>query len=140
MFAGVRSMCKVGLPCSRARPTLTRILVRRRMLHMAWSVELKESVIDDLRWFGKKNGRQLLREALQRLEEYPLAETRQMKTLRPNPVAQRELRLFGKYRVLFNADRSAQVVTIVLVGEKRGEALLVQGEEFTEHHETDPTE
>ena len=110
------------------------------MLHMAWSVELKESVLDDLRWFGKKNGRQILKAALERLEEDPLSEARQMKTLRPNPVAGRELRVFGKYRVLYQVDLSAKVVTIVLVGEKRGEALLVQGKEFTEHHETDPSE
>jgi mRNA-degrading endonuclease RelE of RelBE toxin-antitoxin system len=110
------------------------------MLRMAWSVELKESVIDDLRWFGKRDGRQLLKEALLRLREDPLAETRQMKSLRPNPVARRELRLFGKYRVLFNVDEPAQVVTIILVGEKRGESLIVQGEEFSGHHEADPAE
>ncbi len=110
------------------------------MLRMAWSVELKESVIDDLRWFGKRDGRQLLKEAVRRLSENPLAETRQMKSLRPNALARRELRLFGKYRVLFNVDGEAQGVTIVLVGEKRGEALIVQGREFTEHHETDPIE
>jgi mRNA-degrading endonuclease RelE of RelBE toxin-antitoxin system len=106
---------------------------------MAWSVEVKESVLGDLRWFGKKNGRQLLKAAIQRLEQDSLAETRQMKTLRPNPIAGRELRLFGKYRVLFQVDEPAQVVTIVLVGEKRGESLLVQGKEFTEHHEADPS-
>jgi mRNA-degrading endonuclease RelE of RelBE toxin-antitoxin system len=107
---------------------------------MAWSVELKESVLDDLRWFGKMNGRQLLNAALERLEEDPLTETRQMKTLRPNPVASRELRLFGKYRVLFRVDAPARVVTIVLVGEERGEVLLVQGKEYAEHHETDTSE
>jgi hypothetical protein len=31
-------------------------------------------------------------------------------------------------------------VTIVVVGEKRGSALLVQGKEFTEHHEDHHTE
>ena len=107
---------------------------------MAWTIELKESVIDDLRWFGNRDGRQLLKEAIRRLAEDPLLETRQMKTLRPNPVAARELRLFGKYRVLFNVDKPAQVVTIILVGERRGQALIVQGEEFTDHHESDPAE
>lgn len=107
---------------------------------MAWSVTLKESVLEDLRWFGRKDGRQVLREAEQRLAADPTAETRNLKTLRPNPVAQRELRLFGKYRVLFDVDPEAEVVTIVLVGEKRGQALLVQGEEFTAHHESDPPE
>src|SRR5437660_11045243 len=102
---------------------------------MAWTVTLKESVMEDLRWFGRKDGRKLLEAAEERLSADPLAETRNLKTLKPNPVAQRELRLFGKYRVLFNVDPAAEVVTIVLVGEKRGESLIVQGEEFTEHHE-----
>jgi len=105
-----------------------------------WTVALKESVIDDLRWFGKKNGRAQLDEAERELIADPLSATRNMKTLRPNRVAQRELRLLGKYRVLFSVDEEAREVTIVLVGEKRGETLIVRGEEFTAHHESDPTE
>lgn len=107
---------------------------------MAWTVTLRESVLDDLRWFGRKDGRLLLRQAKERLAIDPTAETRQLKSLRPNPVAQRELRLFGKYRVLFDVEPEAEVVTIILVGEKRGNTLLVQGEEFTAHHESDPPE
>jgi len=103
---------------------------------MSWTVALKESAIDDLRWFGKKDGRLLLNEAEERLSAEPMAETANMKTLRANPVAQRELRLFGKYRVLFNVDVEAEEVTIILVGEKRGNALFVRGEEFTAHHES----
>ena len=102
---------------------------------MAWTVELKESVIEDLRWFGKRDGKHLLKEAIQRLEQDPLLESRQMKTLRPNPVAGRELRLFGKYRVLFHLDSEARVATLVLVGEKRGDTLIVQREEFRGRHE-----
>ena len=34
---------------------------------MTWTVTLKESVIDDLRWFGRKDGRILLDEAEARL-------------------------------------------------------------------------
>jgi mRNA-degrading endonuclease RelE of RelBE toxin-antitoxin system len=106
---------------------------------MGWTVTLKESVIDDLRWFGKKDGRLLLNDAEQRLSSDPLLESRNMKTLRPNPVAERELRLFGKYRVLFNVDKEDEEVTIILVGEKRGNSLIVQGEEFT-GHESDTAE
>ncbi len=102
---------------------------------MTWTVVLKESVIDDLRWFGRRDGRLLLAAIEERLADDPTAETRNLKTLRPNPVAQRELRLFGKYRVLFNADAVAGVVTVVLVGEKRGDALFVRGEEYRGHHE-----
>ena len=105
-----------------------------------WRLLIKESVIDDLQALGRKPGRAVLKEATRRLEVDPLVQTRHMKTLRPNPVAQRELRLFGKYRVLFNVNRVQQRVTIVLVGEKRGDALIVQGRRYTEHHESDPTE
>ena len=69
-----------------------------------------------------------------------MAEKKNLKTLRPNPVAQRELRLFGKYRVLFSVDEKDQLVTIILAGEKRGNRLLVMGEEFGAHHESDPIE
>ena len=84
---------------------------------MAWTVHLKESVIDDLRWFGKKDGRILLKEVEQRLPADPLTVTQNMKTLRPNPVAQRELRLLRKYGILFDVDEETENVTIVLVGE-----------------------
>src|SRR5262245_46774877 len=96
----------------------------RMMSGMARRVELKQSVIDDLRWFGKRDGKQLLKEALQRLEQETLLESRQMKAQRPNPVAGCELRLYGKYRVVFNVDEPSRLVTIVLVGEKRGQALV----------------
>jgi mRNA-degrading endonuclease RelE of RelBE toxin-antitoxin system len=107
---------------------------------MPWTVTLRESVIEDLRYFGRKVGRLILKEARKHLAAGPLAETGQMRTLRPNPVAQREMRLFGKYRVLFNVDAAGHTVDIVLVGEKRGSALIVQGKEFVAHHESDSTQ
>jgi hypothetical protein len=70
----------------------------------------------------------------------PIAETRNLKTLRPNPVAQRELRLFGKYRVLLSVDEQDHKATIILVGEKVGSRLLVLGKEFSARHESDPIE
>jgi mRNA-degrading endonuclease RelE of RelBE toxin-antitoxin system len=119
---------------------LTKILVCIILDDMNWTVAVKESVIEDLRWFGKKDGRTLLREVASRLGDDPTTENRNVKTLRPNPVAQREIRLFGKYRALFNLDEEAREVTIVLVGEKRDNSLIVRGEEFTAHHESNPPE
>jgi mRNA-degrading endonuclease RelE of RelBE toxin-antitoxin system len=119
---------------------LTRILVSASLPTMAWAVTLKESVLDDLRWFGRKDGRRLLRALEEVFQADPLSETRNLKTLRPNPVAQRELRIFGKYRVLLDVEEAAEVVTIVLVGEKQGNTLIVQGQEFTAHHESDSAE
>ena len=104
---------------------------------MAWHVEIMPSALDDLRWFGRKVGRILLQMAEAILSGNPLAESKNLKTLRPNPVAERELRLSGKYRVLFNVDAVKEIVTIVMVGEKRKNSLFVQGQEFTDH-ESDP--
>ena len=101
----------------------------------AWTVTLKESVVDDLRALGRREGRAVLKGAVARLAADPLAETR-----RPNPVAHRELRLFEKYRVLFIVERAERRVTIVLAGETRGETLLVRGRRFTAHHESHPPE
>jgi mRNA-degrading endonuclease RelE of RelBE toxin-antitoxin system len=102
---------------------------------MAWEVDVKEEAIGHLAWFGKKTGRKLLQSALELLKQDPLAETKNMKSLRPNPIAHRELRLWGKYRVLFSVDSPNRRVTIILVGEKRGNKLIVSGREFTDHHE-----
>jgi mRNA-degrading endonuclease RelE of RelBE toxin-antitoxin system len=107
---------------------------------MPWTVFVKEPVAEHLRWFGPKQGRLLLEKAVVQLRHDPLAQSRNMKDLRPNPIAQRELRLFGKYRILFNVDAKEQTVTIVLAGEKRGNTLLVLGKEFTAHHESDSAE
>jgi mRNA-degrading endonuclease RelE of RelBE toxin-antitoxin system len=107
---------------------------------MAWRVEVKKAAVEHLRWFGKKTGRQLLEQALKYLGQDPLAETKNMKSLRPNPVAERELRLFGKYRLLSSVDEKDYRVTILLVGEKRGNRFLVLGEEFSAHHESNSPE
>jgi len=106
---------------------------------MAWTVEIKEAAVEHLLWFGKKTGRKLLAKGLEFLRRDPLAKTKNLKTLRPNPIAERELRLFGKYRILFSVDETAQLVTVILVGEKGGNRLLVAGMEFTEH-ESNPAE
>lgn len=100
---------------------------------MAWTAQISEDAIGDAEWFGRKTGRQLLQTAIQRLSNDPTTETRHMKTLRPNPVAQRELRLFGDYRILFDVDAEASAVQILVVGEKRANALFVRGQEYTRH-------
>ena len=101
----------------------------------SWRVAVKRSVVVDLRALGQTTGRAVLENAVERLSQDPISETRNLKTLRPNPVAQRELRVMGKYRILFNIDQATREVTILLAGEKRGDALIVQGERFTAHYE-----
>jgi len=98
-----------------------------------WTVEVKESVIEDLRALGRKEGRAVWKLAAERLAADPLVETRNLKILRPNPFAERELRLLGKYRVLFGVEPGARKVVIVVVGEKRGASVFVRGRRFSEH-------
>jgi mRNA-degrading endonuclease RelE of RelBE toxin-antitoxin system len=100
-----------------------------------WQVLLGESAIEDLRSLGQPSARKILDEASRLLAADPRSETRNSKTLRPNAVAERELRLFGKYRVLFNVDVARREATIVLVGEKQGSALIVRGRRFTAHED-----
>lgn len=66
------------------------------------------------------------------LRYHPTLGTRRIKPLRPNTVAGWELRL-GDFRVLYDVDEKEQVVTIKVVGEKRGNRFIVQGQEFREH-------
>jgi len=104
-----------------------------------WKVAADARVVEDLRALGRKEARLILKAAVERWELEPLAEARNLKPLRPNPVAQRELRLFGIYRVLFNVEKSQRLVRISVVGEKRGNSLIVRGERFTAH-ESDSVE
>jgi mRNA-degrading endonuclease RelE of RelBE toxin-antitoxin system len=119
---------------------LTKILVCSTTQFMGWKVALKDSVLEDLRWFGRKDGRLILEAPLEILENDPLHDSRNLKTLRQNAFAERELLISGKYRILFNVDRRKQLVIIMAVGEKRGNKLFVQGEEYIAHHENRSSE
>lgn len=101
----------------------------------SWEVQFLESALEDLEWFGRATARVLLRELVERLETDPLAEAKNLKTLRPNPVAERELRLRGRYRALFSVARNSRTVTVILVGEKTGNALVVRGKRYSAHED-----
>ncbi len=99
----------------------------------AWTVRLKHSAIDDLDSLGPMAAKAILRAARERLAADPLATTRHLKSLRPNAIAERQLSVLGRYPALFTVDEAASVVTIVVVGEKRGNALYVRGERYAKH-------
>jgi mRNA-degrading endonuclease RelE of RelBE toxin-antitoxin system len=86
----------------------------------------------DLGWFTAYAQRIILDGLDLHLRHQPTQGTRRLKPLRPNPVASWELRL-GDYRVLYDVDDGARVVTVQVIGQKDGNRFLVQGEEFTEH-------
>ena len=67
---------------------------------------------------------------ISRLEYQPTSVSKAIKRLRPNPLAEFELRA-GDLRALYNVEESE--VVILIVGRKVGNNLIVQGEEFHGH-------
>jgi mRNA-degrading endonuclease RelE of RelBE toxin-antitoxin system len=75
----------------------------------------------------------ILEAAIQsRLEHEPSKPTRAIKRLRPNALAEFELRA-GALRVLYNVE--AGEVVLLIVGRKVGNRLIVEGEEFHGHQD-----
>lgn len=89
-----------------------------------------------LRAFSVREQRILEAAILARLLHQPMTPTRAIKKLRPNPFAQFELRV-GDLRVLYKVEETE--VVLILVGRKKGNKLIVKGEEF-HGHQDNPTE
>lgn len=69
---------------------------------------------------------------LARLEQQPTTLTKAVKRLRPNPLAEFELRA-GDLRALYNVE--GDEVIILIIGQKVGNKLIVEGEEFHGHQD-----
>ena len=102
---------------------------------MKWSLKILPSALRDLGFFQKFDQVTIIKTVERKLTENPTTVSRNLKELEPNPIAQYELRITDRFRVLYNVDLKGHIVTIILVGEKVGERLFVQGKEFTRHHE-----
>jgi len=69
---------------------------------------------------------------LSRLEHQPATPTKAVERLRPNPLAEFELRA-GGLRALYNVQ--GDEVVILIVGRKVANRLIVEGEEFYGHQD-----
>jgi mRNA-degrading endonuclease RelE of RelBE toxin-antitoxin system len=84
-------------------------------------------------WQPRPRARRMIIDSLEiHLSHQPTDKSRRIKEMRPNPVAGWELRL-GDYRVLYDADDQRRVVQVQVIGEKVGNRLIVQGEEYSDH-------
>jgi mRNA-degrading endonuclease RelE of RelBE toxin-antitoxin system len=97
-----------------------------------FEINLTDGAQADLRWFATYAQRTIVEGIDVHLRYEPTAGSRKIIAMQPNPVAGWELRL-GDYRVLYDVDDAARIVTVELIGEKRGNRLIVQGQEFSEH-------
>jgi mRNA-degrading endonuclease RelE of RelBE toxin-antitoxin system len=97
-----------------------------------FAINLTDGAQADLRWFTTYAQRIIIDGVDIHLSHQPTAGSRKIIAMQPNPVAGWELRL-GDYRVLYDVDDVLRTVTVQVIGEKRGNRLVVQGQEFTEH-------
>jgi mRNA-degrading endonuclease RelE of RelBE toxin-antitoxin system len=99
-----------------------------------FQIQFTEGAEADLGYLTPFARRAVMDGAEVHLRHEPTAQSRRIKAMRPNRVAEWELRL-GDYRVLYDVDESSRRVTIQVIGEKRGNQLIVQGQEYTAHED-----
>ncbi len=94
-----------------------------------FEIEFTLDAIDDMRLLLKYERQQIVEMIQEQLGHRPTEETRNRKRMRPNQLAEWELRI-GRFRVFYDIDVQANRVKIEAVGYKRGSRLLIHGEEY----------
>jgi mRNA-degrading endonuclease RelE of RelBE toxin-antitoxin system len=91
-----------------------------------YEIQFTAEARDDLKAL-RKTDQKLVVDAIElHLQHDPGRQTRNRKKLRPNKVAGWELRV-REFRVLYNLDETAGIVSIEAVGFKIGNVLFVRG-------------
>jgi mRNA-degrading endonuclease RelE of RelBE toxin-antitoxin system len=103
---------------------------------MAFQITITSEAESQLRALAVREQRMIEAAILARLVEQPTTPTRAIKRLRPNPLAEFELRA-GDLRALYNVEGSE--VVLLVFGRKVGNKLIVKGQEFYGHQDN-PTE
>jgi len=94
-----------------------------------FEIEFTLDATEDMRLLRKYERKQIVEMVQDQLKYRPTEETRNRKRLRPNQLAEWELRI-GRFRVFYDIDTQANRVKIEAVGYKRGNRLLIHGEEY----------
>lgn len=94
-----------------------------------YNIEFTDDAIEDLESLRRHEQQQTVDAVEKQLKHEPNKETRNRKRLRPNRLAEWELRT-GDCRVFYDVDGAAKLVRIVAVGIKRGNKLFIRGKEF----------
>ena len=80
--------------------------------------------------FSARDQRIILQAIEEQLSAQPTVPTRNRKQLRPNNLAQWELRV-QRFRVFYNVEEEQITVAVVAVAVKEGARFLIEGKEFT---------
>ena len=94
-----------------------------------FAIKFTPEAIADLSSHTKRDRKRIIEQTEACLKHEPSCKTRNNKRLRPNRLAEWELRV-DRYRVFYDIDEADSFVKIVAVGQKRGNRLCIRGEEF----------
>ncbi len=92
-------------------------------------LEFTPEALEDLRLLRAYDQRRILDSVQEQLWHQPAQETRNRKRLRPNELAEWELRS-ATFRIFYDVDEENDLVKIEAVGYKQGNILFVHGEEY----------
>ena len=92
-----------------------------------FDIEFTPEANEDLKSFRKFEQQEIIDGIQKQLKHEPTVETRNRRNLRPNKVAEWEVRI-GRFRVLYNVDDGAEIVSIEAIGFKIGSQLFIRGE------------
>jgi mRNA-degrading endonuclease RelE of RelBE toxin-antitoxin system len=91
-----------------------------------YDIEFTSDALEDLKAFKKFEQQKIISGIDIQLKYEPTVETRNRFRMRPNKVAEWELRL-GKYRVFYHVEQVIHIVSIEVIGFKSGNRLFVRG-------------
>ncbi len=92
-----------------------------------YRLEFTPEALEDLKSLRKSEQGEVIDGIESQLKYEPRGETRNRKKLRPNDVADRELRI-GRFRVFYNVDDDAHILSIEAVGFKVGNLLFIRSQ------------
>jgi mRNA-degrading endonuclease RelE of RelBE toxin-antitoxin system len=97
---------------------------------MPYEIIFEPDAVDHLRSLSGRARATVLDGVEKQLSYEPEVETRRRKRLRPNPLAPWELRI-GNLRVFYDVYEEPTSVRVVAVGYKRGNKLIIAGQEIS---------
>ncbi|MBD3883314.1 type II toxin-antitoxin system RelE/ParE family toxin [Phormidium tenue FACHB-886] len=94
-----------------------------------FQISLTLAALEDLQGFRAYEQRQIIQAIEEQLQYQPTLLTRNRKRLRPNTLAEWELRI-DAFRVFYDVDKALPIVKIAAIGYKQGNILFVHGQEY----------
>ena len=91
-----------------------------------YEIEFTPEAYEDLKSFRKFEQQKIIAGIEAQLRYEPTVETRNRFRMRPNEIAEWELRI-GKYRVFYNVEEAVEIVSVEVIGFKIGNRLFVRG-------------